>query len=130
MVCTGVNICGQVNPCHYSIDPAYSFHIGAEEDTDQLTYAGTIDDVRVYSRTLSPADVLTLYNTTATACAGPVGYTGDLMYNAGTYHVPQFCNGTNWIPVGPVSPGARAAGGSSPAGSEGDVASAAAPPAP
>jgi len=81
--------------------------------------AGTIDEVRVYNRALSASDVLTLYNTTATACAGPVDYAGDEIYNA-DYHVPQFCNGTNWIATGKV-PGAGGAGCSSPAGSEGDT---------
>jgi hypothetical protein len=80
---------------------------------------GTLDEVRIYSRALAPADVLTLYNTTATSCASPVGYTGDTIYNS-AYHVPQFCNGTNWIPVGKV-PGAGGGGCSSPAGNEGVV---------
>jgi Concanavalin A-like lectin/glucanases superfamily len=85
-------------------------------------FNGTIDDVRVYSRALSASDVLTLYNSTATACASPVGYTGDMIYNAGTNHVPQFCNGTTWIPVGPVSPAGAGGGGcSTPAGVEGNI---------
>ena len=83
-------------------------------------FNGTIDDVRVYNRALSPSDVLTLYNTTATACASPVGYAGDMIYNAGTYHVPQYCDGTNWKPLGKV-PGAGGAGCSSPAFSEGNI---------
>jgi hypothetical protein len=83
---------------------------------------GIVDEVRVYSRALSASDVLTLYNSTATACASPVGYAGDLIYNAGTYHVPQYCDGLNWQPIGPVSvPGAGGAGCSSPSGSEGDM---------
>ncbi len=85
-------------------------------------FSGIIDDVRIYNRALSASDMLTLYNAYAAACAGPVGYTGDLMYNAGTYHVPQFCNGTNWIPMGPVSPAGGGGGGcSSPAGNESDM---------
>jgi hypothetical protein len=53
-------------------------------------------------------------------CASPVGHAGDLMYNAGTYHVPQYCDGTNWIPLGKV-PGAGGGGCSNPAFSEGNI---------
>lgn len=98
-----------------TVSTAYSFHIGAEEDTDH-DY-GTIDEVRIYNRALSASDVLTLYNTTATACASPAGYSGDLLYNNAS-HVPQFCNASAWIPMGPV-PGAGGSGCSSPTGSEG-----------
>jgi hypothetical protein len=80
-------------------------------------FQGTIDDVRIYNRALSASDILTLYNTTATACASPAGYTGDLSYNNAS-HVPQFCNGASWIPTGPV-PGAGGGGCSSPSGAEG-----------
>jgi Concanavalin A-like lectin/glucanases superfamily len=83
-------------------------------------FNGTLDDVRIYSRALSASDVLTLYDSTKTACASPVGYAGDQMYNAGTNHVMQFCNGTSWIPMGKV-PGSGGGGCSSPAGVEGDT---------
>ena len=53
-------------------------------------------------------------------CASPAGHEGDVIYNAASYHVPQFCNGTNWIAMGKV-PGAGGAGCSSPAGGEGDI---------
>lgn len=93
-----------------------------EIGNDPVTEAvwGTMDDVRIYNRALSASDVLTLYNTTATSCAGPVGHTGDLMYNAGTNHVPQYCNGTNWMAMGKV-PGAGGSGCTGPAGNEGDL---------
>jgi len=95
-----------------------ALNLGAELATNFL--AGTIDDVRVYNRALSASDVLTLYNSTATACAGPVGYTGDEIYNS-DYHVLQFCNGTNWIPMGKPWTGAAGGGCASPAGSEGTI---------
>jgi hypothetical protein len=82
--------------------------------------AGTIDEVRIYNRALSLADILTLYTSTATACGSPVGYTGDLLYN-NDWHVPQFCNGAAWMPMGPV-PGAGGAGCTGPTGSEGAMA--------
>ena len=58
----------------------------------------------------------------AFACANPTGYSGDLIYNAGSYHVPQYCNGTDWIATGTVSPAGGGGGGcANPGGSEGDV---------
>jgi Concanavalin A-like lectin/glucanases superfamily len=79
---------------------------------------GTLDDMRIYSRALSAADVLTLYNSSKSACASPAGYAGDTMYNS-TSHVPAFCDGAKWQPMGPV-PGAGGGGCSSPTGTEGD----------
>ena len=84
---------------------ADTFYIGAA-DLGQMDDAGNIDDVRIYNRALSASDVLTLYNTTATSCAGPVGYTGDLMYNA-DHHVPQYCNGSAWHADGSGAGGRR-----------------------
>jgi len=84
-------------------------------------FDGTIDDVRVYNRALSASDVLTLYNSTLTACAGPVGYAGDEIYNNGTNHVLQYCNGSSWVKMGPVPGAGTGPGCSSPAGSEGDT---------
>jgi hypothetical protein len=89
--------------------------IGKNDLYGTSTWNGSMDDVRLYNRALSASDVLTLYNTTATACASPAGYTGDLLYNNAS-HVPQFCNGASWIPAGPV-PGAG--GGGCTGGSEG-----------
>jgi Concanavalin A-like lectin/glucanases superfamily len=97
-----------------------SFALGGAASLWQNYYTGVIDDVRVYNRALSASDVLTLYNTTATACAGPVGYAGDLLYNGAPNHVLQYCNGTNWRPMGKV-PGAGGAGCTSPAGNEGNM---------
>lgn len=54
------------------------------------------------------------------ACTGPNGWTGDVMYNAGTNHVLQYCDGAAWQPMGPV-PGAGGSGCSSPTGNEGDT---------
>jgi hypothetical protein len=82
-------------------------------------FNGTIDEVRIYNRALSASDVLTLYNSTATACASPTGYAGDEIYNNGANHVMQYCNGSSWVRMGPV-PGAGGAGCSNPAGNEGD----------
>ena len=90
----------------------------AISSTPTPTSTISYDETRIYNRALSAADVLTLYNSTATACASPVGYAGDEIYNNGANHVPQYCNGTNWMAMGPV-PGSGGGGCSSPAGSEG-----------
>ena len=52
-------------------------------------------------------------------CTNPASVEGKSIYNT-TYHVPQFCDGTNWIAYGAISP---SGGGSCshPAGPEGDV---------
>ena len=96
---------------------ARTWYLGDVNITEGNQGNGKIDEIRLYNRSLSASDVLTLYNTYATACASPAGYTGDLSYNNDS-HVPQFCNGASWIPVGPV-PGAGGGGCSSPTGSEG-----------
>jgi len=61
----------------------------ANEYTNTWYFNGTVDDVRVYNRTLSASEVRDLYN----GISG--GVEGQLMYNA-TSHVPQFCDGTAW----------------------------------
>jgi hypothetical protein len=59
-------------------------------------FNGTIDDVRVYTRALSAAEI--------SALASLPGAEGDLMYN-NDYHLYQFCDGTNWVAMGPTGAG-------------------------
>jgi hypothetical protein len=59
-----------------------------------MIFNGTIDDVRVYNRALSAAEILELYG-----CTGPAGQEGDLIYNSSN-SVMQFCNGANWVRLG------------------------------
>src|ERR1041385_9175679 len=54
------------------------------------------------------------------ACASPAGAEGNMMYN-GTYHVMQFCDGTNWRPMDATVPGTGGAGCASPSGVEGNM---------
>jgi alpha-tubulin suppressor-like RCC1 family protein len=56
----------------------------------------------------------------AGGCLNPTGSMGNMIYNAGTYHVLQYCDGSVWQPMGKV-PGAGGGGCSSPAGSEGHI---------
>lgn len=79
---------------------------------------GVIDDARIYDRPLSDTEISQLYLHTY-PCANPNGATADILYNT-TSHVPQFCDGAEWVSMGPV-PGAGGGGCSSPAGSEGEM---------
>jgi hypothetical protein len=63
-------------------------------------FSGKIDDVRVYTRTLSPAEILSLAGGGGGGgCVNPSAPKGKVIYN-GTYHVMQFCNGKDWIAMG------------------------------
>jgi hypothetical protein len=84
--------------------------IGRDLGTYPDYTAGTLDDVRVYNRALSASEVAGL--------AGPGGKEGDIVYNS-FFHVPQFCDGTRWIAMGPQ--GAGGAGCTTPTGSEGNM---------
>jgi hypothetical protein len=75
-------------------DSAYTVRIGAAPLALDNGFQGRIDDVRVYNRALSATEIKTLYNGGSGTNSGGAPE-GTLMYN-GTYHVPQFCNGTGW----------------------------------
>jgi len=77
--------------------------------------AATVDDARVYNRALSATDVWALYNNTA--CTNPAGNPGQMLYNA-DHSSMQYCDGKNWIAMGPAN-GAGGAGCSSPSGNPG-----------
>jgi hypothetical protein len=52
--------------------------------------------------TISLILFLTLPNPTHAACAAPTGVAGQMKYNA-DYHIPQYCDNTNWIAMGAAS---------------------------
>jgi hypothetical protein len=54
------------------------------------------------------------------ACSSPAGVPGQIVYNT-DYHVPQYCNGTEWIAFGVVNASGGGAGCSGPAGAEGEI---------
>jgi hypothetical protein len=66
-------------------------------------FMGTMDDVRIYSRALSAADVTQLYNARNGPFTGPIAcnasYAGVMIYNDDE-HVMQYCNGSSWIAMG------------------------------
>ena len=59
-----------------------------------VAFKGLIDDVRVYNRALSQAEVEQL-----SSCSSPTGAEGSILYNS-THSVMQYCDGTNWIGIG------------------------------
>ena len=97
-----------------------SLKIGTRIDATMFFFNGKLDDARVYNRALSADEIYGLYRTSSPVCSSPSGYEGEVMYNAGSNHVLQFCDNTSWRPLGPV-PGAGGGGCSSPSGSEGDT---------
>ena len=96
---------------------------GGSGDADP--YRGYIDELRIYNRALTYAEVLAIYSysgDTGTGCLNPVGTAGTMIYND-TSNVLQYCDGgrstgNGWIALGPI-PGAGGAGCTSPTGSEG-----------
>ncbi len=63
-------------------------------------WPGIIDDVRLYSRTLSAADIAALY--ASYPCnGGPTGagVLGEMYYNT-NYRDMQYCDGTRWVSMG------------------------------
>jgi hypothetical protein len=82
------------------------------------TFPGLIDDVRIYTRALTDADVAALYS--YRECSNPAAAAGDMIYNS-TSNVIQYCNGTSWRPTGKVDAAAGSAGCSNPTGDESDI---------
>lgn len=62
--------------------------IGVDEGLTEY-FNGTMDDVRMYSRALSAADIAALYST----------WPGNIRYNADA-RVPEYHDGTGWVPMG------------------------------
>lgn len=60
---------------------------------------GQIDDVRVYDRALSDADIQRLFYGLGEGCVDPEGDAGGLVYNS-SVRTLQYCNGLRWIGLG------------------------------
>jgi hypothetical protein len=99
---------GTINASLHVTQP---FQVGGDGDGDGTadagccTFKGKIDDARVYNRALSAGEVTQLYNATSPNYGS--GSEGDLIYN-NDYHVMQYCDGTNWIAMGPQGAGGGA----------------------
>lgn len=61
---------------------------------------GMIDEVRLYNTALDAQGISDLYNCAPGVCTGPAGIEGELIYN-GDENVMQYCNGTDWVRLGP-----------------------------
>lgn len=84
---------------------------------------GQIDDVRLYDRALSDTEIAALYGGTGGACsvstcASPFAPKATLIFNT-DYDVMQYCNGSNWIAMGPQGNGG--AGCSNPSGLQAEL---------
>jgi hypothetical protein len=64
----------------------------AGDPTTGFQFDGTIDDVRIYNRALSDADIANLYR---------YGVPGKLQYNA-DFNVMEYFNGAEWVAMGPI----------------------------
>ena len=72
-----------------------SILVDRRESDCHFSFAGKMDDLRIYNnRALSAADVSLLYRG-GIACGYPTGVEGDAIYNA-TSQVPQYCDGVRW----------------------------------
>ena len=78
----------------------YNINVGRDSANTNAYFNGTIDDVRIYNRALSAADVAALYTGMGAQCSNPSGMAGEITYNT-DLNVLQYCNGGNWVAVGP-----------------------------
>ena len=65
---------------------------------------GTLDDVRIYSRALTAAEIDEIYQAgllglAAQDCANPNGIEGAIIYNLDE-NAPQYCDGAQWVRLG------------------------------
>lgn len=99
-----------------SIDTPASFAgvIGGLASHTGLTLTGALDDIRIYNRVLSPAEMRIL----ARSCSNPAEPEGTIRFNSDTY-VLMFCNGQEWIAMGPQGNGGTGCTG--PTGRAGEI---------
>ncbi len=98
--------------------------IGFAETNDYSEYQdGALDDLRLYNRALTDTEIAALYGASggtcnASLCENPIGYSGELIFNSDD-NVMQYCDGSEWIGLGPASAGG--AGCSDPSGEAGSL---------
>jgi hypothetical protein len=103
--------------------PAYQeVSIGGNGRLDDDYFNGSIDDVAVYNRALTPTEISNMY--AAGVCANPARINGTIVYN-GDGQVMQYCDslrasGDGWKAMGPA-PGDGTGGCSNPTGAEGSL---------
>ena len=103
---------------------AGDLEIGFSRDNWSGAYAdGALDDLRLYNRALTDTEIAALYGASggtcnASLCENPIGYSGELIFNSDD-NVMQYCDGSDWIGLGPASAGG--AGCSDPSGDAGSL---------
>lgn len=81
-------------------------HIGQYNASDPVAgdrwgdFNGYIDDLRIYNRELTDAEILHLYDLGATGgCTSPAGVEGEMLYDS-TDTAMEYCNGLSWVSIG------------------------------
>ena len=100
--------------------PAGTFgdvYIGNRPSTINRHFDGEIDDVRIYNRVLSQKEIRALYGTTG-MCSSPANPGGTIIYESANDQM-QYCDGENWVPMGPAGDGGISC--SNPSGDAGDI---------
>lgn len=80
---------GSFTAADVNVDPA-TIHLGGMDTFPTTHFTGTLDDIRIYNRALTDADLAEL-----AAATNP----GKLRYNA-DYRVPEYHDGTQWVGMG------------------------------
>ena len=75
-------------------DSAGDTEIGRSNATNARVWAGELDDVRIYNRALSAAEIQRLYG-----CTAPAHPEGAILYNP-SWRSMQYCNGVDWVGIG------------------------------
>ena len=75
-------------------DSAGDTEIGRSNATNARVWAGELDDVRIYNRALSAAEIQRLFGCTAAA------HTEGAMHYNPSWRIMQYCNGVDWVGIG------------------------------
>lgn len=88
-----------------------------QDPTSSRFFDGLMDDVRIYERTLTPADIQALFEAPLRNCE-PQNQ-GTVIYNSNG-NVMQYCDGSQWFAMGPTE-SVTGAGCTNPVSSAGDI---------
>jgi hypothetical protein len=91
----GATVYSGTVPASLFINTSEHVVIGDTVNGSFANFNGQIDDVRIYNRALSAAEIAALYGG---GCSNPAGNAGAIMYN-NAFSVMQYCNGSAWIPM-------------------------------
>ena len=77
-------------------DATDDFIIGNRSDLTR-TFDGRLDEVKVFNRLLSEVEIQEVM----AGCSNPSAPEGEMTYNY-SHHVMKYCDGNQWVPLGPV----------------------------